>query len=225
MDNSLINVQLVSYFGMYCLSYTTSCWGYCVKTFPILVAEVIQPFLFWWLRILCNNLSSFGGWCYCVTTFPLLVAEVIVLQPFLFWWLRLLCYNLSSWWLRLLCYNLSSLGGLYNVQFRRFYLWGYLAFDFSWFCVVIRFFHPRQNGQWPPTSKDFYTRSYPLHYFWRKSQYFPFQCWVLNKGTTGTIFITYLVWHGPWLGIEPGTSRTRCLHSTTRLSWRWYTWL
>ena len=28
-----------------------------------------------------------------------------------------------------------------------------------------RFFHPRHNGQWPPNSKDFYTRSYPLHYF------------------------------------------------------------
>ena len=27
------------------------------------------------------------------------------------------------------------------------------------------FFHPHHNGQWPPTSKDFYTRSYPLHYF------------------------------------------------------------
>ena len=26
-------------------------------------------------------------------------------------------------------------------------------------------FHPRHNGQWPPTSKDFYTMSYPLHYF------------------------------------------------------------
>ena len=32
------------------------------------------------------------------------------------------------------------------------------------FWVVIRF-HPHHNGQWPPTSKDFYTRSYPLHYF------------------------------------------------------------
>jgi len=27
---------------------------------------------------------------------------------------------------------------------------------------------------------------------------------VLNKGTTGTIFITSLVWRGPWLGIELG---------------------
>ena len=57
--------------------------------------------------------------------------------------------------------------------------------------------------------------------FWeRASQHFPFLCWVLNKGTTGTLFITSLVWRGPWLGIEPGTSRTRCQHSTTRLSRR-----
>ena len=52
----------------------------------------------------------------------------------------------------------------------------------------------------------------------RKSQYFPFQCWVLNKGTSGTIFITSLVWRGPWLGIEPGTSHSLSQHSTTRLS-------
>ena len=39
---------------------------------------------------------------------------------------------------------------------------------------------------------------------------------------TGTIFITSLVWRGPWLGIEPGTSRTPCQHSTTRLSRRRY---
>ena len=41
----------------------------------------------------------------------------------------------------------------------------FLAFDFWRFCLVIRFFLPRHNGQWPPTSKDFYTRFYPLHYF------------------------------------------------------------
>ena len=41
----------------------------------------------------------------------------------------------------------------------------FLAFDFCRFCVIIRFFHPRHNGQWYPTSKDFYTRSYPFHYF------------------------------------------------------------
>ena len=41
----------------------------------------------------------------------------------------------------------------------------FLYFDFCRFCVVILFFHPAKNGQWPPTSKDFYTRSYPLQYF------------------------------------------------------------
>ena len=41
---------------------------------------------------------------------------------------------------------------------------------------------------------------------------------MLSKGTSGTIFITSLVWCSPWLGIEPGTSRTRSHHSTTRLS-------
>ena len=96
---------------------------------------------------------------------------------------------------------------------------------FCQFCVVIRFFHPRHNGQWPRSSKDFYTRSYPLHYFLililEKEPEFPFvNVWVLKKGTTGTIFITYLVWRVPWLRIEPGTSRTRSQHSTTRLSRR-----
>ena len=63
--------------------------------------------------------------------------------------------------------------------------------------------------KWPMTS-NFYPRFYPLHLFvlslfFRKSQYFPFECWVPNKGTTDTIFIPSLVWRGPWLGIEPGT--------------------
>ena len=34
--------------------------------------------------------------------------------------------------------------------------------------------------------------------------------------------MTSLVWRGPWLGIEPGTSRTRSQHYTTRLSRRRY---
>ena len=32
---------------------------------------------------------------------------------------------------------------------------------------------------------------------------------MLNKGKTGTILTTSLVWRGPWLEIEPGTSCTR----------------
>ena len=43
---------------------------------------------------------------------------------------------------------------------------------------------------------------------------------MLKKGTTGAIFITSLVWRGPRLGIEAGTSRTRSQHCTTRLSRR-----
>ena len=71
----------------------------------------------------------------------------------------------------------------------------------------------------------FYPRCYQLHLFsylnsWKRASIFPFECSVLNKGTTGTICITSLVWRGPWLGIEPGTSRTRSEHYTTRLSGR-----
>ena len=89
-----------------------------------------------------------------------------------------------------------------------------LAFDFCRFCMIIRFFHPRHNGQWPPSSKDFYPRFYPLHLFsylnsLERASIFPFECSVQNKGTTGTIFTTSLAWCGPWLGIEPRTSRTR----------------
>ena len=109
---------------------------------------------------------------------------------------------------------------MFIIFFKQFFL----AFNFCRFCAVIQLFYPRYNGQWPPTSKDFYPRFYNyiifLSYFLRKSQYFPFQCWVQNKGTTGTIFIKSLVWRSPWLGIEPGTFRTRCQHSTTRLSRR-----
>ena len=60
-----------------------------------------------------------------------------------------------------------------------------------------------------------------IHYIYfpflilEKEPVFPFECSVLNKGTTGTICIKALVWRGPWLGIEPGTSRTRRQHSTT----------
>ena len=82
--------------------------------------------------------------------------------------------------------------------------------DFCRLCGAIRFFHPRHNGQWPPTSKDCYPRFYPLHLFsylnsWEIASIFPFECSVLNKSTTGTILITSLVWRGPWLGIVHDT--------------------
>ena len=87
-----------------------------------------------------------------------------------------------------------------------------LAFDFCWFCVAIRFFIPATMANDLPLRRIFYPRFYPLH----------FLSLLLNKGTTGTIFITSLVWRGPWLGIEPGNSHTGSQHSTTRLSKRQY---
>ena len=95
---------------------------------------------------------------------------------------------------------------------------------FCRFCVVIRFFHPRHNGQWPLTLKDFYTRSYPLHYFLililEKEPVFPFSMLSAKQGHYWYHFYNVFVWRGPWLGIESGTSRTRSQHSTTRLSRR-----
>ena len=73
----------------------------------------------------------------------------------------------------------------------------------------------------------FYPRFYPLLFYpiviLEKKPVFPFfnaEC----QTTTGTIFVTSLVWCSPWLGIEPGTSSTRCQHSTTRLSRRLCNW-
>ena len=107
------------------------------------------------------------------------------------------------------------------------------------FCLVVFFsFRLSVSSAWsfglfiPATTANdlglrriFYPRFYPLHLFsylksWDRASIFPFECSVLNKGTTGTIFITSLLWRGPWLGIEPGTSRTRSQHHATRLSRR-----
>ena len=88
-------------------------------------------------------------------------------------------------------------------------------------------FIPSQNGQWPSISKDFHPRFYPILFpilILEKEPVFPIKCRVLKKGTSGTMFITSLVWRGPWLGIEPGTYRTRSQHSTTRFSRRRYMW-
>ena len=99
-------------------------------------------------------------------------------------------------------------------QFR--FLCFFLAFDF--FFSVLRghsaFFIPATTANDLRLRRIFYPRFYPLHLFsylnsWERASIFPFECSVLNKGTTGTIFITSLVWRGLWLGIEPGTSRTR----------------
>ena len=99
----------------------------------------------------------------------------------------------------------------------------FLPFDFCRFCVVIRFFIPATMANELRLQRIFFPRFYPLHLFsylnsWERASIFPLECSVLNKGTTGTIFITSLVWRGPWLGIEPGSSCTQSQHSNTRLS-------
>ena len=95
------------------------------------------------------------------------------------------------------------------------------------------FFHPRHNGQ---VTSDFEGFSIPdfIHYIkfyfpilnLEKEPVFPFLMFGAKQGNylvpltrelPGTVFITSLVWRGPWLRIEPGTSRTRCQHFTTRL--------
>ena len=82
--------------------------------------------------------------------------------------------------------SVNSAEGDHDVMTHQFLFLFFLAFDFCRFCVVIRFFHPRHNGQWPPTSKDFYTRSYPLHYFLiiilEKEPIFPFWMFSAKQG-------------------------------------------
>ena len=85
------------------------------------------------------------------------------------------------------------------------------------------FFIPATTANDLRLRRIFYPRFYPLHLFsylnsWARASILPFECSMLNKGTTGNIFITSLVWRGPWLRIEPGTSCTRSQHYTTRLS-------
>ena len=99
----------------------------------------------------------------------------------------------------------------------------FLAFNFCRFCVFVHFFSfPPQRSM--PSDFEGFPIPDCIHYF-----YFP--TWILEKEAVfpyltrelpGTIIITSLVWRGPWLGIESGTSRTRCQHSTTRLSRRRY---
>ena len=73
--------------------------------------------------------------------------------------------------------------------------------------VVIWFFNPRHNGQWP--EKDLW--------------YDAVLDWGLNPGPPALEASTLPLGYrggGPWLGIEPWTSCTRSQHSTTRLSRR-----
>ena len=98
------------------------------------------------------------------------------------------------------------------------------AFDFCRFYVVIRFFHPCHNGQWPPTSKDFYTRSYPLHYFHililEKEPVFSFSMLSAKQGNYLVPFL-WCLWYDAVLewGLNPGPPALEA-STTTRVSTR-----
>ena len=98
------------------------------------------------------------------------------------------------------------------------------VFDFCRFCVVIWFFHPRHNSQWPPTSKDFYTRSYPLHDFLililEKEPVFPFSMLSAKQGNSWYHFYFVFGMTRSLTGDWTRTFRTRSQQSTTRLSRR-----
>ena len=77
------------------------------------------------------------------------------------------------------------------------------------FVGSVRFFHPRHNGQWPPTSRDILSQILSLHLFsylysWERASIYPFECSVLNKGITGTILVR--LWYDAVLdwGLNPG---------------------
>ena len=127
-----------------------------------------------------------------------------------------------AWW------PLISFIDIYSIVqtnvFRFYFFWLSTFVGSAW---SFGFFIPATTANDLRLRRIFHHRFYPLHLFsylnsWERASIFHFECWVLNKGTTGTIFITSLVWRGPWLGIESGTSRTRSQYSTTRLSRRRY---
>mgnify|MGYP007091382990 CR=1 FL=1 len=132
------------------------------------------------------------------------------------WWLQVavLKDNVDSttqvWYLYLIA-KFNCLKSLFNRI--NMFIGFFIAFDFCRFCLVISVF---SSASQRPITSDFEWFLYQIlsitlfSYlnFWERASISLFQCWVLNKGTTGTIFKTSLVWRSPWLGIEPGTSRT-----------------
>ena len=89
-------------------------------------------------------------------------------------------------------------------------LFFFLAFDFCQFCLVFRFYHPNHQ------ILSFILFSYIIS--WEKPV-FPFLMLsaLMLSAKQGNYLYHSLEWRGPWLGIEPGISRTRSQHSTTRL--------
>ena len=88
----------------------------------------------------------------------------------------------------------------------------FLTFDFCRFCMVIRFFHPRHNGQWPPTSKAFYPRSYPLHFFpILNFDLFYYTTYIMLVGTDVCVRMVF-VWEETRVPVEKPACLTWCPH-------------
>ena len=87
------------------------------------------------------------------------------------------------------CWCLRRKFNMANGRLRMFdlILYIFLAFDFCRLFLVIGFFHPHHNGQWPPTSKDLHLWLYPLLFqpqilILEKEPVFPFLMLSAKKG-------------------------------------------
>ena len=141
--------------SLFHLLYTEANWtglDFIIKDLPsVLILRITANQIL--INLLCCSYKY--NWCLCrfinklyILLWTLLeILSVISIFVHKVFWIKLIVgfnnYEIRPWSVSLL---------FFSVRLFRF-------------CVVIWFFHPRHNGQWPPTSKDFYTRSYPLHYF------------------------------------------------------------
>ena len=107
-----------------------------------------------------------------------------------------------------------------NLRFYFFFL--FLAFDFCRFWVVIRFFQSQPQRPMTSDFEGFLSQIVSITFLSYLNSPESISLFNVECQTRKLLvpFITSLVWRGPWLGIEPGISRTRSQHSTTRLSKR-----
>ena len=101
----------------------------------------------------------------------------------------------------------------YKNIFPLFFVLFFYRLTFVGFAWSFVFFIPATTANDLRLRRIFYPRFYPLHLFsylnyWERSSIFPLVV-SAKQGHFWYHFITSLVWRGLWLGIEPGTARTR----------------
>ena len=82
------------------------------------------------------------------------------------------------------------------------------------------FFSSPPQGPMTTDFEGFSYQIYPLRFLSHLNSWERARMSSAKQGNYWYHFITSLVWRGPWLGIEPRTSRTRSQYSTTMLSRR-----